>query len=528
MFATLLFAVAITAGPPPAARFEFAPRPERAVELLLADKESLIDAYGYDAYDHTRYLWCRGDNACCMAAAGAINIGPSLANTTYAPRLIAGGELLAVDLTCLVESDSQLETLCRNWDKLAIDEPFFHSTTWEDYQADTLDKDGKKTGTETKRRRVAINEYDLIPGRIVDGRWFTRQALGSIDGALYLDFRGLIVGKTLRKDYLKSRGADGVKDAAKAKATGLSRITERDRDFELFRAGTQNPTIGTALLAQTNDHFLDNHREQSDVFRNLLGATADGFEIIVELPNGWPEFTLFAQATDLLVRTAPDNLARDSEVPKPYCCQLHGAMSCIVCHGPDAGWRPMTDYVRKLQDGELDILGQIAKRKSSADAIRLVAANHQGDTEKAFILARDSYNSRVIRACSPWIKAAGKANGAAIEFAEAVRTIRDEVDYPAHGVTAEMAARDLGVMFRALKSYDDPKQQAAAEKTRTYEILAALAELLPADVEEDAIIGLVKEGLPVAPAQWRQVLPIALHRSNGPWVQMKLEAELPE
>lgn len=362
--------------PPPPPTVEWTSTPSWAAQTAIADLQTIPEA----ERAHYRYIWCRqGTQVEHAVVAMAVNHALSRINMTVAVAspamtVLANGKLIRLNLTMIATEPKELLNLLETWEKLSFHDTDFTATVrnriiiLEDVEPYTH-TDGKRY----KKRKKSIEQVvrgaavhvnqeltaliastgSVVP--IIDSRDFVTGSLSTLDQGLYYAFRGIPADIKL-EDYLRwvgvsdghaklfeSPGAAVVSDTIDKAVVSVSRVTGKPRMIVLLPTAGVRPSEGRGVAAVTLD-FLDESRgDQQNALRNLADAKADGFEVIVTQENGLSEYSVWNQNFTLF-KSAPDGLVSDKKVG-PHTNRLQAANSCIVCHGPDSGWRPFRNAV---------------------------------------------------------------------------------------------------------------------------------------------------------------------------------------
>jgi len=330
---------------------------------------------------------------------------------------------------------------------------------------------------------------------LVRGDWLFELGITSADQGLYPQFRGMkgLDGAALsQQEYFAARGIDlrlsqRLRSDERA-ALIRSQITGKPRRMRFVRGVGVRPTAGTGLCSITDDPFdADVVDPDFDPIRNLLVFQSRGSEVILELPNGWHEFSLW-DANGRLVDEAPPQLATDHKIPSPHSARLQYPISCVRCHASEDGWRKVESDVPKLLARGGDIFGDFAARAhhpGDAEVLARLAGLYSGDIEEPLQAARDSYQDVVLRITGKGI----------IETSAAVAKVY--ADYVWQMVTPELAAAELGV----------PKFDAVPKQEPEDSTLLALQLGLPVNRRQwefsyvEAATRLANAPAPVAPAE---------------------------
>jgi len=403
------------------------PRVEPTATPVWAARAALADmqAVSPDKHAVTRYVWLRGGSQDELAVLSyVVNSTLSRVNVGIVPGdvgamvVLNGGKLVRLDLAMLATDADELTELLGTWERLAEVETDFTATV----EVTELVKVPKYKHTDgklyTHRRRTSkvqgfaahvSNEMHELGSKtlsavpVIDGRELLRTALSTLEGGLYYEFRG--IGSKNLAAYLRSRGAseeqvaklDSLEKAVKLR----SDITGKERLVSLFRGAGVRASLGGGLVSLTFDPFDESRDVRDSAIRNLLNFRGDGSEVIVELANGFHEFTLW-DAAGKLVRSAPSNLASDHTIPEPQTRNLQPGISCIRCHAAEDGWRGFSNDVPKILAAGTDIFGDLSSGADVQKQQQLIAGLYGGDWFEAgtgpFAVGRLTYNRAVFRA----------------------------------------------------------------------------------------------------------------------------------
>lgn len=420
-----------------------------------------------------------------------------------------GGALVRLDLAIIGGDNAHVERLIGVWESLRRVEPYFHANAVipnpEHKPAPENGKPDIRSEVEKSPvllkiipapylpaadiKALEVGTHSLIP--IVRGDWLIEKAMSQINGGRYYEFRGLRGDQAVKQDdYLESRGLD---------TKAIDANQDIDRAVVVPREPTGSPGAiilawstkpspgrGPGLAAITHDQFEeDQTNPEFNPERNLLGAEFRGAEIIVTLPSGWHEYSLW-DAGGNLVDEAPPNLAADRTVPRPGLPRLQPAISCVRCHGQADGWLPIADRVRaRLAKGE-DILGDFSRRNvNDPDTLNLLAGLYTSDIDEGLRLGRNAYHDAVVLG----VGAVGES-GRTVSVASA--WLADVIGaYVYAEVTADVAARELG--------------------------LESLAGLPRANPEDVALLALFDQ-FPIPRREFEQIYVEAAARASALWM----------
>lgn len=515
----------------PAVRFDSTP--VWAARSALEDLKSLPD----DLRPVTRYVWLRGGTEAELAELSyVVNSTLSKVNLSLVPgddgamTVLHGGRLVRLNLSRIATSPEDQANLVATWEKLAGVNVDFTVTIRElklfDVPKGFVHTDGKRytskwdwvtaqspaaiVATEMAEMggltAVTVGDGPLFSGTIapiVEGRVFLRAALSTLEGGLYYQFRGIRSGMKLN-EYLVWRGInpDEVKrlESEERAVVFISRVTAKERTVVLFQGSGVRPSMGNGIGSITFDPF-DDRRSNDSPSRNLLGYDGDGSEVIVEIPNGFHEWTLW-DAKGNLVLVAPQNLVTDSEVPKPHTANLQPGISCIRCHAQDDGWRGLGEDIEDILTSGYNVYGDLGSRDDVVKQQQLIAGQYDIDWFTAgtgpFSLGRLTYNRAVFRATGKPIGEVSKLVAdryAAYQYAE----------LDAWGVASELGVVGMPPSDSDPTTKDDLRAACGVLK----QFIGATS---PAE-REDVIIAAVLSGKTVSRRSWETAVHIASDRA---------------
>lgn len=409
--------------------------PEAAVQAAVADARALPE----EVRRSTRYVWCPTGSVTELDSVNMVlNTVLSHRPSTYKMTVLPGDRLVRVNL---LELDASGGTAMR-WEMLSGRDPHFHvldpetelvSVTVPEF----LHVDGKRYSARSVRAMIgapyaeSLHEAVSSTAPILRVDYFVRACTTTVDGGLYYRFRGISHGTTL-DEYLESRGLSRKRSAelqSDVRSIMLpSDITGKPRRVDLIQGSGARPTVASALGAITYDQRDGAQAAVNDPLMNMEDFEYAGSEVIVEMPNGTHEFTLW-DAKGRLVDSVPDDIACDSEIPDPYTKRLQPAIGCVRCHGKHDGWQPLTN---KVLPGLLR-----AQLRVFTDPVRQQRLDGlYGDVlDEPLRLARNSYDSVVF-------KMTGGRGVAAVS--ESVRAVFGSYVYDTVDATA--ALREVGVV----------------------------------------------------------------------------------
>ncbi len=325
--------------------------------------------------DQMRWLWCpAGSDDEYATACVAINVALNRSTTPYRPPRMAGGALVAVDLGQMGDTMEEVAKVTQLWDSLAADEPYFTFTQKVVTHGDAKKKVADSVATVVSPAPHLGEEGAYVGvGRVYRVDQFARRMLSSIDDGQYYAARN-ISSKTKMRDYLRSRGFD-LDNAQQRLATDqlvtLSNVTSRVRVVKLGQSQGVKPSKGRGLVSITCDLADKPNDPNRNGFQSLLNESFDAFEVILVLPTGQCEYTLWNSKEELLTEAAP-NVATDNTVPKPFNARLQPAISCIRCHSQGEGYQPLASQFIFDNQGYGRVLADLSKGTKASDQFRAI------------------------------------------------------------------------------------------------------------------------------------------------------------
>lgn len=385
------------------------------------------------------------------------------------------------------------------WEQLAAVEPFYHLTIVEvtesrEYWKGGYDPEYGKTfeaGWYKKRVRKKVAGFapwvkgdkkcheaalylsaetgSQVP--LADGAWFLWQTAIQADRSPgYYDFLGI----KDQDDYERLIGFDAklAKNAKRVEhleAVALSAVTLQPRRIGVFDAIS-------GKYYQTFDNRLA--KDDRNPLRVLDGKFKfDATEVIGHLPCDLIVWGLF-DAQRKRQDSAPDFIASDSTAHGTD-RRVHVNASCIRCHGPDDGIRPVDGWVRGLYHGKIKL------QDPDHDKERLLKQQYLRDLDEPLEEGRRKYR-----------KAVAKATGGRTpaELAAAFANLFGDYDGE---VTVERAAADVGMETKAFV-------RSLEEHLKTYRVLDPSLAIFLSDRKK--VYG---------PIQWHEAFPLAMLATRG-------------
>jgi hypothetical protein len=463
---------------------------ERVPSVAESVDASWQDASRITAFDapSIRYVWCPSwmPANTPQIVSGVINLALSRSETIYQPvvaRMTDGGSIVRYDARMLTADVAQLENLEITLGKLTPQEPYYHSTI---------------AGVTAFSSHVGIAEMTSLAAKtqsqipIVRADWFIVKALSTLDGGKYYDFQGIErnpKGKTAQKAWFDSqRASEAEIDAAQRCLIIHSLVAGRKwRRTDVSPARSARPGTAAGVVMLTHD-ISNEHAKSiaSNPGANLIDFKDDAREAIGFKTNGLQQFALF-KADGSLQDSAPENVVQDDEVPRPFTKQLQGAISCIRCHGPQDGYKPLVNDAPLLLSGRFDNFGDLllANKQDAYQQAQTIAGLYALRPDKPISRARDDYQEAMYKA----------TGGLGVkEFSAAVSTIY--ANYVYTDVTPRQALLELGVVA------DDASAPIALQNL--------LGDTYPL---EDVRVATLKKGGTLSRADWELIYGDAASRA---------------
>jgi hypothetical protein len=371
-----------------------------------------------------RYHWCPPGSAKELPALDSysVNAAASSASTIQRPAILLDGALVRWDLRQLAPDPKELVRLAKVWDDLAQSDPYF-----------TVRKQaivGKQTVTVTAFAPHLPNEITQLAAvtnskaPILRADWCIVKMLTTVDGGQYYNFAGIERSPkqgTAQAAFLASVGADEQKSQQLAgdqrAAMFRSEVTGKPRRIDVFRGVAGR--AGTGLVSVTHDVKDGDVDARQNPLLSILRFNDRAREVIAEKNNGLHLYALF-DAFGRLQDEVPPNIAADATIPRPHTQRLEPARGCIVCHGPDDGWKHFGNDVATMlgtrNGSRLDVIDDLSEKNLTTDQIldRLAGLYAGGDDlNRKMSRGRDDYAAAVWKATGgmePAAAAAGIAN----------------------------------------------------------------------------------------------------------------------
>lgn len=530
-------------------QMKFGPATADAVAYALAD----IAAVPKGDQPFQRYIWIPDGSKMKMGEVNyTLNVAWSRATPLIKAKIAGQGRLARIDLRYLApraETDSKdYRELHSIWERMALDEPYFHITRTTGDSLPTNAKllkstDDDPTGSvrfthedQTWYRSSNGKTYCLVDGAWVAKRiefpkkekiavagahvgldthvmlqgltqsvnpvvrydWWVVKSLTSLNGGLYYELLGVErkpVNGTALDAFFSKFGYDP-KEVAKLRADQRvamfkSKVTGRPRRVDFFRGQGVRPDSGTGLGTITFDPSEEQVAAENDPIRNLLEFKFAASEVILERANGMHAFGLFSDKGELQ-DSAPDNVVKDHTIPSPYQARLQSAISCIRCHGSSDGWQPAQNDVRLMLSGYLNVYDDLsAKSGNVPDTIDRLAGLYAGDLQKALRRGRDDYSDAIYMA----------TGGQSVSQA-AMNVSNTFSNYLYTDIDAYVACRELG--------YEVPPERAVYFLNL---ILPPLQRDAIGISPEDPCLAALKIGLRIQRYQWEAIYADAAFRA---------------
>jgi hypothetical protein len=300
----------------------------------------------------------------------------------------AGGYLLAYNFAMLAPDLTRRAKLLATWDGLATAESKFHVPEIDQvtkqpvailapHLAAALARHATDE-TQSQRIDVLLAQITRGTGAVYPAEFVVEQLLTSIRGK-YPEFRQWDFapkGSTALQNLFRERGyfleATVAVGGERGAMVLISGVTGKPR------VAAAIPGISNRTPATITFDFNDaNIRPDARFIRNLVDFPPphDASETLLPMSNGLIEYTL-ADGKGALQRAAPPNVVTDSTKPDGHTKELENGASCIICHGPEDGYRRIrndlsllvgsgTDYFGE----ELTIRGKVFTREQAVDVV---------------------------------------------------------------------------------------------------------------------------------------------------------------
>ena len=447
----------------------------------------------------------------------------------------AGGWLLAYNFKRLCPQPAKLQRALEVWDGLAQFDSRFHLSTvnvqevvtiveepeFDQFKRPVLDpRTGKQrvkprnvvTKTNVKSAflaphlQAALAKHATNPekskridelvakmshsaGIVLPADFVIEQTLTSLVGK-YLDFRQVQLkvstGNPL-DNLLKERGFnfDLSQDVQGDKSALIlwSDITGKTRIVStVYGFGSGRPLVGTFDIADARV------RPDQKFIRNLVEyeALADAGDWFVPMPNGLVEFILSDKNKNIL-KAAPSSIVSDDEKPKGHTKDLESGMSCILCHRYQDGYRTARNDMEFLLGADTDYFGGDFFYTNSSG--KKVPLTH----EEAIALVTSRYGDRIDLPDGPL----GRARRDLIKAYTMLSNYEIKSDGPSPVELVGNKIKEIYHGFRYRRYDADRICEELGVKVKPGLGKAMLKKLAPAPpigVEEDLLIGMVRNG----------------------------------
>ena len=410
-----------------------------------------------------RYVWVPSwsDIGWNDAATYAFNAAISRSGVIQKPTLIANGWVQRWDMRLLLPEDPLFLKVMKQYDALALEDPYFHAEKSLDY-------------TVLIRNLPMMTALGLVDVPVVRADWIIVKSLTSIEGGRYLELRGI------EGNEAQVLSRFGVFEQQSVEVEG-------DRRVGMFRSNVTgkarsvlalNTLIGRAWI--TEDLFDEDVNEDNHPIYNLLDNPYRGREIIIEMSNGLHLF-LITDDKGTILREAPPNLVTDHRVPAPNTKRLQGgAISCIRCHGDEAGLKSCANDVATILSGPIRLQGD----QAFIDSIITRYSGRKFD--RSILLGREDYESAVDTVTNGRLDAAGVADLLSDIYAQ----------YRYDMVTVDRALKELGF---------DIKAEGFTGREVLREILEFDVGITPFAILEDPAIAALSQGVPIRRVDYERI-----------------------
>jgi len=333
--------------------------------------------------------------------------------------------------------------------------------------------------------------------------WMLVKMLTTVDGGQYYNFAGIERNPkqgTAQAAFLASVGADEKKSQQlsgdQRAAMFRSEVTGKPRRIDVFRGVAGRS--GTGLVSVTHDVKDGDVGANQNPLLSILRFNDRAREVIAEKNNGLHIYALF-DAFGRLQDEVPPNIAADATIPRPHTQRLEPARGCIVCHGPDDGWKRFGNDIATLltarNGNRFDVIDDLAENKLTTDQLL--------DRLAGLYAAGDDLNRKMQRGRDDYAIAVWRATGG-MEPAAAAAGIGSVFDaYRYQQVGADGACLELG--YRVA-----PENASQAINWLLPPLPAAADGVSP----EDGRIAALKAGIKINRGEWEQVYADAQVRAN--------------
>lgn len=443
-----------------------------------------------------RYVWTGNDRQAHGALEFTVNSALSHATTLVPSRVVAGGELVRINLASLAPRDADLKRLIETWEGLDVAEPYFHTVR---IVASKPYTQGGKTWTGKRVAELALHtglDKHLLLASLTQSRvpivradWFIVRALSTANGGRYYEFRGTeksdakntAFDKWLAKSGTSEKLVESLRSDERAAMT-FSGVTSRARRVDMFAGAGVRLSQGTPLVTITHDISNADVAAETDPIKNLLNFKDRAREAFRTLPTGLIEMGLFDGKGELQ-DFVPQDIAHDSTIPTPFNQTLEGFASCVACHaGEDMFRSTRNDVMAAIKARGGDVFDDLKGKAGTADTLDRLAGLYSGDLMTVIRQARTNFSMVVYR----------MTGGMSVpDVGGKIASIRNE--YAFSMVTPAKACRELG--------FD-------ATDANASEVFATAVPPLPKDANgftpEGAFAVMLRGNVPITRIQWEQ------------------------
>lgn len=453
-------------------------RPDAAVKLAATDVQQLL-ATDPEQAAHVWYVWIRDseDREFIDGYDYVLNTGTSRARFPLRTAQIAGGAagtLLRLDLREWLPDRVAMSNFLQLIEQYA--DPHFYvegEVTEKILPASGTTSTGQKIDKLTFRfpeisfspailamageEATILQEVTGLTVPIVEAERWLVISLRTLQGGLYYKLQGYdaIVGNERKRlnqtEWLALFGASELESERLGgeEYVGMwrSNVTGKPRRAKFIYGTGTRPSVGLPLVVITQDGDDEQLNTDEHPIYSLFDFEFAATEILAVRPNGAIAYGLFAANGDLQ-DSAPDNVVKDHEIPRPHTARLESAIACIRCHGDQNQWKPMPNQVKSLLSlnsggTKLEVLADFSNGKSAEEVSNQLQALYSGDLTLPLQLARDATEFATIRMVGWKLPADGYAKAAAQMVAERFS------HYVYDAVDPVEALRSLGIVVNA-------------------------------------------------------------------------------
>jgi hypothetical protein len=362
--------------------------------------DQAVDEAILDACPDYRYVWVNSASRLDFAIVDwTQNMTLNRASTQVPIRVLKSSRVARINLRELAPRDEDFRELCQLWELFDKDESTFQSVRFAPCKAYPAG-DGKEYMYRWVRQDHLDNilELEALTGSkvpIVDLGFFIHHSLSTKDGGLYYQLRGV---PSTQAEFLKKFAGVTEKDVENLRsdqrtAQFFSLVTGKPRRVDVLPGLGVRSDVSTGRCMITRDVEDNNKNVDEHPILNLLNEKYAATEIILEARTGFHIFALF-NGQGVRQDDAPDEIAKDHTVPRPYTAILQPAIGCIRCHAEDPG----DEGIKPAQNDVLKLAkkGKYSFFDGDVDTLDRLRGLYSGDLKKTFRRMRDDYSDAIV------------------------------------------------------------------------------------------------------------------------------------